>query len=279
MTDFIDTHQHLIYRGRFGYGWTEAFEPLASGDFALDDYLSLARGAGIAASIFMETGVDDADYQGEARFAAQLVGREGVLGQIASCRPEEDEGFDAWLEECAGLEVVGFRRSLHVMPDELSQSERFRRNVRKIGASGLPFDACALARQLPLAAELAGACDNTPMILNHCGVPDIAGGAFDEWARGVDAMAELENVHVKLSGVTAYCAPGAASASTLKPWVDHVLERFGPGRMVWGGDWPVVNLGAGLPEWVALTRRLIAELSEDEQEAIASGNARRLYAV
>ncbi len=277
--DFIDTHQHLIYRDRFGYGWTNDIPPLASGDFTAEDYARLTEGAGIVGTLFMEAGVDDGDYKAEARFAAGLVGTNGMLGQIASCRPEEDDGFDAWLDECSGLNVVGFRRILHVMPDGLSQSETFRTNLRKIGAAGLPFDLCVLARQLPIAADLARACDDQPMVLNHCGVPDIAGGAFDAWAAGIDAIAALPHVFAKLSGITAYCAPGTANLDTLRPWVDHVLEKFGPARVVWGGDWPVVNLGSGLPEWMTITRALLAALPPDDQAAVAAGNARAVYRV
>lgn len=277
--EFIDTHQHLIYRDRFGYGWTSDIPPLASGDFTVEDYADVTEGAGIAGTLFMETGVDDADYKAEARFVAGLVGGNGMLGQIASCRPEEDDGYEAWLDECSEMNVVGFRRILHVMPDELSQSETFRSNLRKIGAAGLPFDLCVLARQLPIAADLAKACDDQPMVLNHCGVPDIAGGAFEDWAAGIDALAALPHVHAKLSGITAYCAPGTASVETLRPWVDHVLEKFGPTRVVWGGDWPVVNLGTGLADWMMITRELLGTLTAEDQAAMAATNARALYGV
>ena len=275
--DFIDTHQHLIYRESFGYGWTADIPALASGDFTRADYARLTAGAGIAGTVFMETAVDDADYQAEARFIAGMVGQDGLLGQVASCRPEEDAGFSEWLAECQGLSVVGFRRVLHVMPDDLSCSETFRKNVRKIGAAGLAFDLCVLARQLPLAAALARACEDQIFVLDHCGVPDIAADAFEEWARGIDALAALPHVQVKLSGLTAYCAPGTASRDVLRRWVDYVLEHFGPGRIVWGGDWPVVNLGTGLPDWINLSRALIAGLSADEQAQIAQKNAQRIY--
>ena len=276
---FIDTHQHLIYRDRLGYGWTNDIPPLASGDFTLDDYAALTEGAGIAGTIFMETGVDDSDYKQEARFVAGLVGTKGMLGQIASCRPEDIDGFEAWLEECTSLNVVGYRRILHVMPDELSQSATFRTNLRKIGAAGLPFDLCVLARQLPIAAELAKACDDQPMVLNHCGVPDIAGGAFDDWAAGIDALAALPHVSAKLSGITAYCAPGTASVDTLEPWVNHVLEKFGSDRVVWGGDWPVVDLGSGLTDWIAMSKQLLGGLSADQQIAVGTKNARAIYGI
>jgi predicted TIM-barrel fold metal-dependent hydrolase len=276
--DLIDTHLHLIYRDKAGYGWTQGIPSLATGDFTLDDARALAAGR-ITGTIFMEAGVDDADYQAEARFIAGMVRDGELLGQIASCRPETDAGFDAWLDECAGLGVVGFRRILHVCDDDMSRSDRFRANIRKIGRSGRVFDMCFLQRQLPIAAELAAACPDVTFVLDHCGVPDIADGGFAPWAAEMTRLAALGNVNVKMSGITAYCAPGTASAPTLAPYVDHVLSVFGAGRIVWGSDWPVVNLGAGLPGWIEITDRLLAPLSADEAAAIRHGNARRIYDV
>lgn len=277
--DLIDTHQHLILRDHIGYGWT-AEVPILAGDFTRADYAALTAGKGIAGTIFMETGVDDADYQAEARLVAGMVGTGGMLGQIASIRPEHDAGFDDWLAEAAGLHTVGFRRILHVVPDDVSQSQTFRRNLRKIGAAGFPFDLNFLARQLiPIGADLVRACPDQPYILDHCGVPDVAAGEFDGWAEGIRVMAAFPNIVVKLSGITTYCAPGTASVALIRPYVDHLLHCFGPDRMLWGGDWPVVNLGAGLPTWIDMTRELLADLSAGEQFAIAQGTARRVYGV
>ncbi len=275
--EFIDTHQHLILRDQIAYGWTAGVPALASGDFTQADYAALTAGLGVAATVFMETGVDDADYHTEARVVARLVGQHGMLGQIASCRPETDAGFDAWLAEGDSLHVVGYRRILHEISDELSQTTTFRRNLAKIGAKGLPFDLCFLARQLPIARALAKVCDDQILVLDHCGVPDIAGGAYDRWAAEITALAQLPHVVCKLSGISRYCAPGKASVAVLRPWVDHVIDSFGPDRVLWGGDWPVVNLGAGLPGWIAMTRALIAHLSGADQTAIAQGTARRVY--
>lgn len=277
--ELIDTHQHLIWRDRLGYGWTAGIPALAEGDFLPETFRAETHGLGVTGALFMETGVDDADYQAEARYVATRIGTQGLIGQIASCRPEEDAGFDAWLDECADLKVHGFRRILHVMPDDLSRSETFRTNLRKIGRRGPTFDLCVLARQLPIAAELVRACPDQPFVLDHCGVPDIAGNAFAAWADGIDALAQLPQVNVKLSGITAYCAPGGISREGLQPWVDHILDRFGPDRIVWGSDWPVVLLGSGLREWIGLTGELLAGLSEDERARIGHRNARRLYRI
>jgi predicted TIM-barrel fold metal-dependent hydrolase len=215
-----------------------------------------------------------------AGLVGTAVGGVAMLGQIASIRPEFDAGFDQWLEEARGLKVVGFRRILHVVPDEVSLTGTFRANLRKIGRAGYPFDLNFLSRQLvPIGVPLLKSCPDQPFILDHCGVPDVAGGDWEAWRAGIDAIAAFPNVVVKLSGITTYCAPGTASVPLVRPYVEHLLEAFGPQRMLWGGDWPVVNLGAGLPEWIRMTGELLAGLSEAERAAIGTGTARRVYGV
>ena len=281
MISLLDTHQHLVYREKASYGWTKDIPPLAEGNFTLDDYKTLTEGLGVGGTLFMETGVDDPDYQQETRFVKSLADNSdnGMIGLISSIRPESDEAFENWLEETIEMGVVGYRRILHVMPDDTSQSDIFRKNVRKIGVSGKTFDICFLPGQLPVACELAKACENTKLILNHCGVPDIAGDGLDPWRQDIKALAQIPNVICKLSGLMAYCAPGTSSLETIEPYVDHVLNCFGPNRMVWGSDWPVVNLAKGLPEWIAVTRKILGKLSADEASSIAYGTAQIVYKV
>ena len=281
MISLLDTHQHLVYREKASYGWTKDIPPLAEGNFTLDDYKTLTEGLGIGGTLFMETGVDDPDYQQETRFVKSLADNSdnGMIGLISSIRPESDEAFETWLEETIEMGVVGYRRILHVMPDDTSQSDIFRKNVRKIGVSGKTFDICFLPGQLPVACELAKACENTKLILNHCGVPDIAGDGLNPWRQDIKALAQIPNVICKLSGLMAYCAPGTSSLETIEPYVDHALNCFGPNRIVWGSDWPVVNLAKGLPEWIAVTRKILGKLSADEASSIAYGTAQTVYKV
>ncbi len=279
MIDLLDTHQHLIYRDQAGYSWTKDIPPLAEGDFTINDYKKITQDLNICGSLFMETGVDDKDYQKETHFIKSVMedSASGIKGIIASIRPELDEDFDKWLEEALEINVCGFRRILHVMPNETSENSVFRNNVKKIGASGKPFDICYLPSQLTIALDFAKACEDMPLILNHCGVPSIAAGEIDPWRKDIKALSEMPNVICKLSGLMAYCAPGTSSLETIKPYVDHVLECFGANRMVWGSDWPVVNLGKGLQEWIEVTRNILSSLSEDEANKIAHLNAKKIY--
>lgn len=281
MVKLIDTHQHLVYPDVAGYGWTDGIPPLANKAFELGNYAALTQARDVVGTLFMETGVDDADYKAEARFVAGLAksADSGILGLIASCRPEEDAGFAEWLDECDDLGVVGYRRILHVMPDEVSTTATFRNNLRALGARNKPFDLCLLPKQLGLGESLAKACDTTTFVLNHCGVPDIAGGGLDPWRANITALAALPNVYCKLSGLLAYCAAGEAKQATIQPYVDHALAAFGPSRMVWGSDWPVVDLANGLPDWLDVTQAILGELSEDEANMIGSGTAAKIFGV
>ena len=281
MLSLLDTHQHLIYRDEATYSWTENISPLAESNFTLDDYKNLTNNLGVSGTLFMEAGADDGDYKKETKFIKTLSNNpeNNMMSLIASIRPEEEKDFDSWLNETLEMGVVGYRRVLHVMPNELSQSETFRSNIRKIGDAGKTFDLCFLPSQLSVAKELAEKCDNTSLILNHCGVPAIANNELDPWRQDIEALSKVPNVICKLSGLMAYCAPGTSSYETIEPYVDHILKCFEPNRMVWGSDWPVVNLGKGLPEWIEVTRKILSKLSLDEAEAIANRTAQKTYKI
>ena len=278
MIKLLDTHQHLVYRDVANYSWAKDIPPLATDNFTVENYLKLTEGLGIGGTLFMETGVDDPDYQNEAKYVQKLSDNpnNGIKGLIVSIRPEDDS-FDAWFNETLQMNVSGYRRILHVMPDETSQTQTFRDNVKKIGKAGKPFDICYLPTQLSIAYDFAKDCQEVNLVLNHCGVPSIAAGEIDQWGKDIKKLAELPNVYCKLSGLMAYCAPGTSSQETIQPYVDHVLETFGPNRMVWGSDWPVVNLGKGIQEWISVTRNILSKLSDSEAEAIANANAQKIY--
>jgi L-fuconolactonase len=66
----------------------------------------------------------------------------------------------------------------------------------------------------------------------------------------------------------------------VRPWVETVIEAFGPERCLWGSDWPVVNVAGGeLPTWIAAFRTITASYSEEEQAAMAWRTAERVYGV
>ena len=275
MIPLLDTHQHLITPELMPYSWTSDVAPLKNRAFQWEDYRRAIENTGICGSIFMETSPDD--WRAEAPLVFELAAREPLIqGVVANCRPEDD-GFEAYLDEISHPKLVGLRRICHVEPDELSEQTRFRENVRRLGRLDLTFDLCFLSRQLLLATDLARACPDVSFVLDHCGVPDIAAGEFDGWRANIAQIARLPNVNCKISGVMAYCKSGQATTQTVRPYIEHCLERFGWNRVVWGSDWPVCNQTTTLSQWVNTSREIVASASETEQRQLFGDNARRIY--
>lgn len=274
----FDTHLHLIDRSHLSYPWLTGL-PALNQDWGYDDYADVARRVGITKVLHMEVDVATADIDRETAWIAKLVAQRGSLicGVISSARPETD-GFDAWLERADRNIIRGVRRVLHVLPDEVSQDARFRLNLRKLGDAELPFDICMLQRQLSLATDLADACPDTVFVLDHCGVPAINEGQFDDWSTKIARLSERPNVNVKLSGLTAY-GPSNWTLRTLQPYVEILLDTFGPQRIVWGSDSPVCNLQSSLDQWVATTHALLGSLSNEERAKILFSNAHRIWKI
>ncbi|MFK8083142.1 MAG: amidohydrolase [Granulosicoccus sp.] len=276
----IDTHLHLIYRDRLSYPWLESAEALNS-DATYEDYARTARRVGIAAALHMEVDVANKDRDAETDMIRSLMDAPDSLmqGAIVSCRPESDE-FSAWLDkQLEREEVKGMRRVLHVVPDETSTTTTFRDNIKRLSGTGLTFDLCVLPAQIPLAIELVDHCPQVSFILDHCGVPDIKGGAFAPWQVQVSELSKRKNVTAKISGVMAYTDTDNWGLEDIRPYVEHTIAAFGWDRVIWGSDSPVCTLAGQIETWVAATHALLNDCSADEKSRLLYRNASDIWGI
>jgi len=269
----IDTHLHLIDQSRLRYPWLQDV-PALNRSFPLQEYWSEAEPLGIVAALHMEVDVAEEDQEAESEVVLGLG--HPVVGAIAAARPEH-AGFAAQLERIAGNpRIRGLRRILHTSPDELGRQPIFAENLRRLAPCDLSFDLCVLARQLPIAAEIARACPDVRFVLDHCGVPAVEARALSPWGEDIRRVAELPNVACKISGIVAY-AGNTWTTDDLQPFVEHCIESFGWDRVIWGSDWPVCTLTADLTRWVQATRAITSACSESETERLFNRNAKRIY--
>jgi L-fuconolactonase len=141
---------------------------------------------------------------------------------------------------------------------------------------GLVFDALVLPRHLPRLLQVVGRHPDLKFVLDHGGKPRLASGGIAIWQRDIALLAQYPNIVCKLSGLVTEAAADWQIAD-LRQAVDHVVKRFGPRRMLWGSDWPVVNLAGGYAKWFAAAETLLADLSPDEKADVFGGNAARIY--
>jgi len=271
----LDTHLHLVYQDRLSYPWL-ANAPALNRQWPVESYFAEATRLGIESAIHMEVDVAEGDIAAETALVTSLDPR--IVGAIASCRPEQD-GFARYLDTVTqNPKVRGLRRILHEVPDDLSEPPLFAENLRLLAGYGLSFDLCLRADQLPIGMRLVDGAPDVQFVLDHCGVPDVLGKAFEPWRTYITELARRPNLVAKISGIVAYAGPDWTLAD-LRPFAEHVIDSFGWDRVVWGSDHPVCTRTANLTRWVEGTHALIAGASAGEKARLLHANAERIYRV
>ena len=139
----------------------------------------------------------------------------------------------------------------------------------------LTFDALGFPVHLDNFLTLFDRYGKMRIVVDHCMKPQIRDDAFDDWAKKLERIARSTPVYCKLSGLATE-APSDWSAETLKPYVEHVLAIFGPDRVMWGSDWPVLQLNGDYESWIAAAEALVPG---DAHAAVFGGTAARFYRI
>jgi L-fuconolactonase len=276
---FVDAHVHLWDGGRLPYPWLTDVPAIAGAHTPAE----LAREAGASlpeAIVFIEAAVAPARALDEVDWVEALAAREpriaAIVAQVAVDRSAETEAALAALDGHAL--VRGVRHNLQDNADAgHCLRPEFIDGVRAVGARGWTFDLCVRHAQLPACTALVRACPETTFVLDHAGKPYVRGGVLDPWRANVAALARLPNAVCKLSGLVTEADPASWTPAALQPYVEHLLSCFGPSRLLFGSDWPVVKLAADYRRWLQTALDFLAPLSENERAAILSDNARRIY--
>jgi len=275
MTARIDAHHHVWRLSRGDYGWLTPALAAIHRDFTLDDLAPQLRRAGIEATVLVQAAptVAETEFLLGAAAASNGVVR-GVVGWVDLASPNA-------IPTLEGLARDRTLRGVRPMLQDLADPEwivrpKVLRTLSSLPALGLRFDALVTPRELPALLRMLGVQRELAMVVDHGAKPPIAAGQREPWAGLIKAVAAHPRVHCKLSGLATEAGP-EWSADTLRPWFDHLLDCFGPERLMWGSDWPVVDLAGGYGRWLAATDALLAPLTAHERDAILGGNAARFY--
>ena len=276
----IDTHQHLWDLKTFKLAWLEKRSSLDR-SFLPDDYAKATAGLPIDKSIYMEVDVIPEQQVAEAEWILALIraGKTPTVAAVISGRPAS-EGFAAYLKRFKNSpEIKGVRQVLHAptTPPGYCLSDEFIRGIRHLGTLGLSYDLCLRPGELADADKLVASCSETKFILDHCGNGDVRAKDRSPWKRGIDALAKRKSVVCKVSGIVASAKGMDWNADDLAPIVNHVLDAFGPDRVMFGGDWPVCTLASTFRRWVEALQSIVKDRPEVDRRKLFHDNARRVY--
>jgi L-fuconolactonase len=227
--------------------------------------------------VFVECG---SPWLDEVKWVERLAEAEPrIRAIVAKAAMNEGSRTEAAVAELARHPMVrGVRHNFqHEADPGYCITPEFVEGVSRLHSANLSFDICCFHHQLDAVLELVRRCPQTSFILDHAGKPGIRAGIVDPWREQIGSLARLPNVVCKLSGLVTEADHVHWNAAALKPYVDTLLEAFGPSRLMFGGDWPVAKLASSYPRWLEAARAFTSHLPLADRAAIFDGNASRVY--
>ncbi len=272
----IDAHHHVWDLTVRDQPWTAELPALRRSFTVADLRPSLTR-HGINATVVVQTVCVAEETPELIALAASEPAIAGVVGWVDLTAADVTDALARLMEAPGGELLVGVRHQVQEEPDPLYLTRAdVRGGLRAVAEAGLVYDLLVRPHQLPAAVDTARAMPELRFVLDHAGKPDVARAPTPEWLAALREFAALDNVTVKLSGLTSE-APAAWTSVMLRPFADALLTSFGPGRMMFGSDWPVCLLGGGYDVTLAATESVTSQLSETERALLFGGVAANVY--
>jgi L-fucono-1,5-lactonase len=270
----IDAHHHLWTLARGDYGWlTPKLAPIYR-DFSLSDLAPHLSKSRIEGTILVQAAPTEAETMFLLAIAEGAEVVRGVVGWIDFNAPNAAARIDV----LAGQRLlVGLRPMVQDIPDDdWLLHPGLAAPLTAMARHGFVFDALVLPRHLPRLLRVIDRHRDLQFVLDHCAKPHLASGDIAEWKQQIAQLAMRPNIVCKLSGLVTEAGADWQLAD-LRPAVDHVRASFGPQRLLWSSDWPVVDLAGGYTRWLAAAEALLDDLSSAEKADVFGGNAARIY--
>jgi len=270
----IDAHQHFWRLARGDYGWLTPALPAIHRDFGPDDFAPILARHGIERTILVQAAPTIAETRWLLDIAHRTPFVGGVVGWADFDANDAPETIDALAHD---RKLVGLRPMVQDIGDDdwllrPSHAPAFEAMI----AHDLVLDALVLPRHLKRLARVVERHPSLRVVVDHGAKPRIREREIDAWRADLAAVASHPQVACKLSGLVTE-ARRDDGASELAPWIDAMLELFGPDRLLWGSDWPVVDLAGGYDRWRAITTDALRALDAQACDAVLGGTAAKVY--
>jgi len=270
----VDAHQHFWQLADRNGAWPPPELAAIYRDFLPGDLAPLLEANGVVRTVLVQSMPNEDD----TRFMLGLAERHpfigGVVGWVDMKAPEAPARIAALAQDPM---LKGLRPMLQDLDDDRwIDDAALAPAVDAMLRHGLSFDALVLPRHLPALLAFAGRHPELPIVIDHGAKPLIAQGVMAPWREDIARLAALPQVCCKLSGLVTEAGPDW-DVERLRPYVDHLVASFGPQRLIWGSDWPVLNLASDYAGWIAASKALLAGLDDADRAAVFGLNARRFY--
>jgi L-fuconolactonase len=273
----VDAHHHVWDPGARRHAWLDGL-PALNRAFGLADFERASEPERVTASVLVQVLASTGETEEFIALAAGPGPVAGVVGWTDLTSPAVGEEIARLRGLPGGNRLAGIRHLVQDEPDaDWLRRPEVRRGIRAAGAAGLAYDLLVRPHQLPAAVAVTSELADVTFVLDHGAKPPITSGVLEPWASQIGELAARPNVSCKMSGLVTEAGRGWRPARIV-PYLDHLVDAFGTGRLMFGSDWPVCTLAASYAEVVSLAREALAvRLGPAELDAVFRTNAISTY--
>lgn len=274
----LDSHIHLWRRADGDDVWVASKIGGLARDFSVDDWRAHADASGVVGAILVQAAHSIAETERAITLAAANPRIVGVVGW-ADLHAESLAADVARLT--AHPQLVGIRPlPPGTFGADWMGDPRTARGLATLGAAGVAVDVLVKWPGLTRARQLLERLPQVRVVLNHCGRPDTMTGMLEPWASDLRSFARATTATIKLSGLIERAGIEWTKES-LRPYVETVIDAFGPSRVMFATNWPVLEIGGTYEGWVGVLRAILDDLglTQADRGAILAGTACRAYGV
>jgi L-fuconolactonase len=271
----LDSHHHFWKYDPVEYEWITEDKAAIRRDYGPADLKHEMSTAGVSGAISVQARQSLDETLTLLRLADENDFLRGVVGWVPFVEPNVSDviaRFSSYPKLC------GLRHVLHDEPDpDYMLRDDFNRGIATLKPFGLTYDILVFERHLPQTIQFVDRHPNQVFVLDHVAKPRVKAKEVSPWAERIRELAKRPNVFCKISGLVTEADFHNWTEEQLKPYMDVVIEAFGPQRLMFGSDWPVCLVAISYNNWVDIVGRFCNQLSQSEQERIWSGTAIEAY--
>lgn len=270
----IDAHQHFWHLDRGDYAWlTPKLEAIYC-DFNPDDLRPLLTSSGIDGTIVIQA----TDTEAETGFLLSLADKhDWILGVVGWVDMASVTAAQSIAHFSRHPKFVGIRPMIQGIDDDAWMLRpSLDGAIAALIEHNLCFDALVLPKHLKNLAVFLETHPDLRVVIDHCAKPEIRNDGFQPWADQISKIAENSGAYCKLSGLVTEAAADWVG-SEITPYAKHILSCFGARKVMFGSDWPVLNLAGDYHSWYKLVQSLTNGYAQPQKDAILGENAKNFY--
>jgi L-fuconolactonase len=272
----IDAHQHFWKYSAAEYGWIDDQMSIIRRDFLPSDLETEIRNTGIGGVVSVQARQTLQETLWLLTLAEQNDFIKGVIGWVPLTEPSIRDELHLLQRDPL---LRGIRHVVQDEPEGYLLRRDFSAGISVLREMGLAYDLLIHEHQLPEAIRFVDQHPHQIFVLDHLAKPRVKANRLDPWRRRIRDLARRENVYCKISGLVTEADFKAWTKAQLQPYLETVLEAFGPTRLMFGTDWPVCLVACPYGRWYDVVSGFAASLSPEEQANLFGRTAARAYGI